>query len=106
MFIDAAFYHDLTKINRSDHIPQGHDYFVLSSGYSQLITLPQVNTEHLSRHDYQLIYVVGGPLHYYDKDGTEHIAPAESFLLFSQNLPPCTFTPLRDESKNRSLSSI
>ncbi len=82
MFIDAAFYHDLTKTTHNDIVPQGHDYFVLSSGYSQLITLPQVNTEHLSRHDYQLIYVVGGPLHYYDKDGTEHIAPPESFLLF------------------------
>ena len=82
MYIDAAFYHDLSKTNRSDHIPQGHDFFVLSAGYSQLLTLPQVNTEYLSRQDYQLIYVVGGPLHYYDKDGTEHIAPAESFLLF------------------------
>lgn len=82
MLIDAAYHFENFKNGHNDEIPPGHRYFVLGVGYSQAITLPIVDTIHFNRKDYQLIYVLGGPLHYYDNDGTEHIAQPGNFLLY------------------------
>lgn len=82
MLIDAAYHFENFKNGHNDEIPPGHRYFVLGVGYSQAITLPIVDTIHSNRKDYQLIYVLGGPLHYYDNDGTEHIAQPGNFLLY------------------------
>ncbi len=82
MLIDAAYYYEDIFSGNTDKVPSGHHYFVLGAGYSQAITLPSVDTIHLNRRDYQLIYVLGGPLHYYDEDGTEHLAQPGNFLLY------------------------
>lgn len=82
MLIDAAYYYEDIYNGNTDKTPPGHRFFVLGVGYSQAISLPKVETVHLNRRDYQLIYVLGGPLHYYDNDGTERTAQPGNFLLY------------------------
>ena len=83
MKIDAAYYYGVEVLKKDrDIIPAQFDYFVLSAGSSRPITRDYICTVHPPRRDYQLIYAHNGPIHYFDKDGTEHIAPAGSFLLY------------------------
>lgn len=83
MKIDAAYYYGIEVLKKErDIIPAGHDYFVLSAGCSRPVTRPFICTVHPPRRDYQLIYAHNGPIHYFDIDGTEYIAPAGSFLLY------------------------
>lgn len=82
MLIDGGYYY-LNEEKRSiDIVPEGRSIFVLSAGHVSLLSSSYLNTKYVGRNDYQLIYVVGGPLHYFDKNGTEHIAPENSFVLY------------------------
>ena len=82
MLLKGGYYFDSLKKSNRDIPPKGHILFVLSSGHSKPITVPYIETIHPPRQDYQLIYVHHGAIRYFDKDGTEHIAPEGSFLLY------------------------
>lgn len=82
VLLKAGFYYDRTiKIDR-DIPPKGHTIFVMSAGHSKPTTKPYIETVHLPRRDYQIIYVHRGTMHYFDKNGTEFIAPEGSFVLY------------------------
>lgn len=82
MLLKGGYYYDSKFKSDRDIPPKGHVLFVLSSGHSKPITKPYIETIHPTRKDYQMIYVHHGTMHYFDKDGTEHIAPEGSFLLY------------------------
>lgn len=82
MRIENAYYYTFEFKKTTDVIPKGHILFLLSTGRTKLITVPMAKTLHPPRKDYQLIYMYSGSLHYFDKDGTEHIAPPGSFVLY------------------------
>ena len=82
MIWDGSFYYDLSqKVNR-DIAPQGYPVFVLSCGFSTLITQKSSNTLHPIRKDYQIIYVNKGSLHQTNRNNEETIIPEGSFLIF------------------------
>lgn len=56
--------------------------FIISSGRIKLVNRLSHTTEYPSRHDYQLLYVRSGQLHYIDKNSTEQTAPKGSFLFY------------------------
>ncbi|MBO4734233.1 MAG: helix-turn-helix transcriptional regulator [Clostridia bacterium] len=84
MFIKAAWYYgpSIESVGDRDLPPKGYNLFVLSAGHTKPITKECLETMHPPRRDYQLIYMQHGSLHYFDKDGTEHIAPEGSFVLY------------------------
>ena len=82
MIWDGSFYYDLTQKEKRDIPPQGYPIFVLSCGFSTLITQKFSNTFHPIRKDYQIIYVNKGALHQIDRDNKENIIPEGHFLIF------------------------
>lgn len=82
MRIENAYYYTFEFKKTTDTIPKGHILFLLSTGRTKLITVPMAKTLHPPRKDYQLIYMHKGSLHYFDKDGTAHVAPEGSFILY------------------------
>ncbi len=85
MICDGGYYYALTRTERRDIPPQGYPLFILSCGFSKLLTQKICRTIHAPRADYQLIYLHKGCLHYYDRNQNEHILPEGSFLIFTPN---------------------
>lgn len=82
MLFKAGYYYDKTITQNRDIPPKKEMIFVISAGHSRPISKQCVETVHLSRKDYQLLYVNKGMLHYFNIDNTEHIVPEGSFLLY------------------------
>lgn len=82
LLLHAGYYYDTSIITGRDEVPEGNTVFLFSAGHTKPITKPYVHTKHPPRKDYQLIYVAGGSLHYFDESGYEQIAPTDSFVLF------------------------
>ena len=60
MICNGGYYYDLNKKVQRDIAPQGYPIFVLSCGFSTLITQAKCSTLHPKRMDYQIIYVNKG----------------------------------------------
>lgn len=82
MIIENAYYYATEFKKNTDTVPKEQKLFLLSTGRTKLITVPIAKTLHPPRKDYQLIYMHRGCLHYFDNDGTAHIAPQGSFVLY------------------------
>lgn len=82
MICDGSYYYDISRTVNRDVSPQGYPIFVLSCGFSTLITQKICTTIHPKRMDYQIIYVNKGFLHQIDSNNKENIVPEGSFLIF------------------------
>lgn len=82
MICNGGYYYDLNKQVGRDIAPQGYPIFVLSCGFSTLITQSKCSTLHPRRMDYQIIYVHKGSLHHIDDNQNEKVLPEGTFLIF------------------------